>query len=296
MGKEVEDYVDDLVVKSKTRGSHQGVLRQVPAVRVKDEPKEMCIQSLIRQVSGLSGLAAMVSVFTHLLKKGKPYIWSQECQESYRRVQQLITKLPTMRAPIPGLPLKLYLATTNTAVGALLAQDGHDGEESTIYYVSRQLREAEARYPKTELLCLALVYVAQRLRHYFLAHKLQLIVRSDRVRYLLTRPVLSGRLARWLLQLSEFDITCATPKAMKGQAVIDMLALFPEIKESTLSEEVLGKLLEMVATVIEEEPWTLYFDGSSTSKGGGAGVVLINPDGQATALSFKLDFPYTNKY
>ncbi|CAL2247648.1 unnamed protein product [Prunus armeniaca] len=73
-----------------------------------------------------------------------------------------------------------------------------------------------------------------------------------------------------------------------------MLALFPEIEESTLSKEVLGELPEMVAAVIEEEPWTLYFDGSSTSKGGGAGVVLINPDGHATALSFKLDFPCTN--
>ncbi|CAL9024801.1 unnamed protein product [Prunus brigantina] len=287
MGKEVEDYVDDLVVKFKTRESHQGVLRRVPAVRVKDESKEMRIRGLIWQVFGLSGLAAMMSVFTPLLKKGKPYIWSQECQ-------QLITKLPTMRAPIPGLPLKLYLAATNAAVGALLAQDGHDGEENPIYYVSRQLRGAEARYPKTELLCLALVYVAQRLRHYFLAHKLQLIVKSDPVRYLLTRPVLSGRLARWLLQLSEFDIICTTPKAIKGQAVIDMLALFPEVEGSTLSKEVLGELPEMVATVTEEEPWTLYFDGSSTSKVGGVGVVLINPNGQATALSFKLDFPCTN--
>ncbi|CAL8163311.1 unnamed protein product [Prunus armeniaca] len=121
-----------------------------------------------------------------------------------------------MRAPIPGLPLKLYLAATNTAVGALLAQDDHGGEENPIYYVSRQLRGAETRYPKTELLCLALVYAAQRLRHYFLAHKLQLIVKYDPVRYLLTRPVLSGRLACWLLQLSEFYITCTTPKAIKG--------------------------------------------------------------------------------
>ncbi|BFG30001.1 hypothetical protein CerSpe_162750 [Prunus speciosa] len=199
-----------------------------------------------------------------------------------------------MRAPIPGLPLKLYFAATNTAVGALLAQDDHEGEESPIYYVSRQLRGAETRYPKTELLCLALVYAAQRLRHYFLAHKLQLVVKSDPVRYLLTRPVLSGRLARWLQQLSEFDITCMTPKAIKGQAVIDMLALCPEVEESTLSEEVLGELPEVVAVVTEEEPWTLYFDGSSMSKGGGAGVVLINPEGQATALLFKLNFPCTN--
>ncbi|CAL8992411.1 unnamed protein product [Prunus brigantina] len=341
MGKEVEDYVDDLVVKSRTRGSHQEVLRRVlercrlyglkmnpkkcafgvssgkflgfqvhqRGIDVDSEktkaicslappksPKEL--KSFMGRLSYIRrfipGLAVMMSVFTPLLKKGKPYIWSQECQEAYQQVQQLITKLPTMRAPVPGLPLKLYLAATNAAVGALLAQDGHDGEESPIYYVSRQLRGAEARYPKTELLCLALVYAAQRLRHYFLAHKLQLIVKSDPVRYLLTRPVLSGRLARWLLQLSEFDITCATPKAIKGQAVIDMLALFPEVEGSPLSEEVLGELPEMVATVTKEEPWTLYFDGSSTSKGGGAGVVLINPNGQATTLSFKLDFPCTN--
>ncbi|CAL2247455.1 unnamed protein product [Prunus armeniaca] len=73
-----------------------------------------------------------------------------------------------------------------------------------------------------------------------------------------------------------------------------MLALFPEVEESTLSKEVLGELPKMVAIVTEEESWTLYFDGSSTSKGGGAGVVLINPNGQATALSFKLEFPSTN--
>ncbi|KAI5338935.1 hypothetical protein L3X38_018207 [Prunus dulcis] len=175
---------------------------------------------------------------------------------------------------------------------ALLAQDGHDGG-NPIYYVSRQLRGAETRYAKTELLCLALVYAGQRLRHYFLAHKLQLIGKSDPVTYLLTRPVLSGRLARWLLQLSEFQIVCVTPKAIKGQAVIDMLALFPEADGSALSKEVLGELPEVVATATEEEPWTLYFDGSCTTSGGGAGVVLINPEGQATALSFKLDFPCT---
>ncbi|CAL9011506.1 unnamed protein product [Prunus brigantina] len=50
----------------------------------------------------------------------------------------------------------------------------------------------------------------------------------------------------------------------------------------------------MVAIATEEEPWTLYFDGSSTLKGGGAGVVLVNPEGQAMTLSFKLNFPCTN--
>ncbi|KAI5337975.1 hypothetical protein L3X38_017246 [Prunus dulcis] len=341
MRKEVEDYVDDLVVKSETRLGHQEVLRRVlercrlyglkmnpkkcafgvssgkflgfqvhqrgidvdpektralKSLSPPKNPKEL--KSFMGRLSYIRrfipGLAAMMSTFTPLLKKGQPYIWSKECQEAYQQVQQLIARLPTMRAPTPGFPLKLYLAATDTAVGALLAQDSREGEESPIYYVSRQLKGAETRYPKAELLCLALVYAAQRLRHYFLAHKLQLVVKSDPVRYLLTRPVLSGRLARWLLQLSEFDIVCTTPKAIRGQAVIDMLALFPEVEESTLSKEVLGELPEVVATVVEEAPWTLYFDGSSTTNGGGAGVVIINPEGKTSALSFKLDFPCTN--
>ncbi|CAL2248224.1 unnamed protein product [Prunus armeniaca] len=246
MGKEVEDYVDDLVVKSKTKESHREVLGRVLErcwlYRLKMKPKKCAfgvssdkflgfqvhqrgihvdpektkainslapprnskeLKSFMRRLSYIRhfihGLAATMSVFTPLLKKGKPYEWSKRCQEAYKQVQQIITKLPTLRALIPGLPLKLYLAATNTAVGALLTQNDHGGEENPIYYVSRQLRGVETRYPKTELLCLALVYAAQRLRHYFLSHKLRLVVKSAPVRYLLTRPVLSGRLARWLL-------------------------------------------------------------------------------------------------
>ncbi|KAL6188762.1 hypothetical protein ACLB2K_040153 [Fragaria x ananassa] len=44
MGKEIEDYVDDLVVKSKTRGEHWSILRKVlkrcRAYRVKMNPKK----------------------------------------------------------------------------------------------------------------------------------------------------------------------------------------------------------------------------------------------------------------
>ncbi|KAK9921977.1 hypothetical protein M0R45_030466 [Rubus argutus] len=55
----------------------------------------------------------------------------------------------------------------------------------------------------------------------------------------------------------------------------------------------------MVGMLIDNEleskqPWTLFFDGSATSNGGGAGVVLTDPTGNTKALSFKLRFPCTN--
>ncbi|XP_024156336.1 uncharacterized protein LOC112164363 [Rosa chinensis] len=242
----------------------------------------------------IPGLAAVTQAFTPLLKKANKFTWNAECKEAYLKVQQLITKLPTMKAPTPGVPLKVYLASTNAVVGALLAQDGEAGEEFPIYNVSKLLRGAETRYPKAERLCLALVYVAQRLRHYFLAHKLQLMVKTDLVRYLLTKPVLSGRLARGLLQLSEFDIVCTTPRAIMGQAVIDMITLFPEEEGFDVSHDILRELLGMTAVVEEEEPWTLHFDESAMANGGGARVVLVDPKGHAKPLSFKLNFSCTN--
>ncbi|CAL2229589.1 unnamed protein product [Prunus armeniaca] len=34
----------------------------------------------------IPGLAATMSIFTPLLKKGKPYKWSKECQEAYQQL------------------------------------------------------------------------------------------------------------------------------------------------------------------------------------------------------------------
>ena len=38
----------------------------------------------------------------------------------------------------------------------------------------------------------------------------------------------------------------------------------------------------------------MKFDGSSTTQSGGVGVVLYHEEDKAVALSFKLEFPYSN--
>ena len=42
------------------------------------------------------------------------------------------------------------------------------------------------------------------------------------------------------------------------------------------------------------EQWVMKFDGSSTAQSGGVGVVLYHKEDEAIALSFKLEFPYSN--
>ena len=44
-----------------------------------------------------------------------------------------MTRLPTVCEPIPGKSLKLYLATNDEAIGALIAQDDQEGIEQLVY-------------------------------------------------------------------------------------------------------------------------------------------------------------------
>ena len=55
-------------------------------------------------------------------------------------------------------------------------------------------------------------------------YSILLVSRLDPLRYLFDRPVLTGRLMRWLVLLTEFDIQYVTQKSVKGSVVADHLA------------------------------------------------------------------------
>jgi ribonuclease HI len=341
MHREIEDYVNDIVVKSKTREDHFGISKKVfercrlyklkmnslkcafgvsagkflgflvhqrgidvdPArasaiATMKPPTTHKELKSFLGKLSYIRrfipGLAAVTSAFAPLLKKGAPFHWSTECQEAFEKVQDIMTKLPTVCAPILGKPLQLYLASNSQAIGDLIAEENDNGVKQPIYYVSRTLKDAESRYSGAERSCLALIYASQRLRHYFLAHKVQLMTKSHPIRSLLQRPVLSGKLAQWLLQLSQYEIIVETPTAIKSQAIADLLAQFPGEDNSFISDEVPGEINEVFLASLANSVWTLKFDGSSTATSARADIVLYKDDGEAVTKSFKFDFPCSN--
>jgi len=54
-----------------------------------------------------------------------------------------------------------------------------------------------------------------------------LVSKMDIVKYIFEKPVLTGRIARWQVLFSEFDIVYVTQKAVKGSALADYLAQQP---------------------------------------------------------------------
>ncbi|XP_070023418.1 uncharacterized protein [Nicotiana sylvestris] len=129
------------------------------------------------------------------------------------------------------------------------------------------------------------------LKHYFQAHIVHLISKANPIKFVMSKPVLSDRLARWYLQFQQFEILDTLQKAVKGQALADFLADHPIPDDWELTDE----LLEEDVMVVEvQPPWKMYFDGAAHRGGAGAGIVFVTPQGEVLPYSFTLIQLFSN--
>ena len=75
-----------------------------------------------------------------------------------------------------------------------------------------------------EKTCLGLVWATKKLRHYTLSHTVNIFSKMDPIKYIFEKPILNGRVSRWTMMLSEFELKYAPLKAIKGKIVADLLA------------------------------------------------------------------------
>jgi hypothetical protein len=255
----------------------------------------------IRQMRGLQGrlqsirrfisqLADKSQPFTKTLHKGVTYQWNKECDDGFTQIKQYLANPPILMPPIHGKPLILYISATDTSLGILLAQEDQQKRERAIYYISRTLVSYETKYSTIEKACLAVVFASQKLRHYMLAHTTHLIAKIDPLKYLLSKATLTGRLAKWVMILSEFDIKYVERKAIKGQAIADQLAETPLIDHQPLHVEFPDESIFLLT----RRSWTMFFDGSFTQQGSGAGILFITPQRYSLPKAYKMLFPCTN--
>jgi hypothetical protein len=73
-----------------------------------------------------------------------------------------------MKAPMVGIPFRLYITVEDAVIGAILTQV-MEGKEHIITYLSWHLIDAEMRYSFIKKLCLSLFYACSKLRHYLLS-------------------------------------------------------------------------------------------------------------------------------
>ena len=104
-----------------------------------------------------------------------------------------------------------------------------------MYYASRALRGTEERYLPMEKLTFALVMVAHKLKLYFQAHTVIVLIDKP-LRRAISNPKAIGRLALWAIKLSEFDIQYRPRIAIKGQVIVDFIAEFTNEEDKGADE------------------------------------------------------------
>ncbi|XP_042519149.1 uncharacterized protein LOC122092913 [Macadamia integrifolia] len=243
----------------------------------------------------ISQLTAICEPIFKLLKKDQPKRWNPQCKLAFDRINSYLVNPPILIPPTPGRPLLLYLSVLETSMGSMVAQHGPDGHiEQAIYYLSKNFTDYETRYTTLEKTCAAWVWATRRLRHYMLTYSVFLVARMDPIKYLFEKPVLTSKLARWLLLLAEFDIVYVTQKSIKGSVIVEHLSAHPVVDTRPLNDIFSDE--DVVSVEVENEVgiWQMFFDGAANHKGCGAGVLLITPEGLNMPMAYRLDFECTN--
>ena len=137
-----------------------------------------------------------------------------EVRRSIFSIEDIFELPPILVSPMEGELLTLYIAVSDFSTSVVLVRD-KDRVQHSVYYCSRAMRGAEERYPRMEKLILALVTAARKLRPYFQAHTIE-VPTEYWMKQVLHKPEISGRLMKWAIELSEFDIRYMLKTVIKG--------------------------------------------------------------------------------
>jgi hypothetical protein len=203
-------------------------------------------------------------------------------QYTFDDIKKYLSSPLVMKAPMVGIPFRLYIAAEDAVIGVVLMQVT-EGKEHIITYLSWRLIDAETRYSFIEKLCLSLFYACSKLRHYLLASTCVVACQADVIKHMLQQLILSGRIGKWAYALIEYNLAYEPLKSMKGQVIADFIVGHSIDQNSDES-----------CNLVSIHLWKLFFDGSTYREGQVVGVVLVSPKGASFEQSVHLEYFCTN--
>ncbi|XP_071691283.1 uncharacterized protein [Rutidosis leptorrhynchoides] len=213
--------------------------------------------------------------------------WTEEAEQAFVDMKAHIANLPTLTSPKPGETLYLYLATSKECISVVLVAE-REKVQVPIYFVSRVLQGVEANYPELKKLTLALVHTARKLQRYLQAHPI-IVLTNKQIRQVLMKPEKLGRVAKWAIELGEHDIDFQARHSIRAQVLADFIAETTETNEESDTT-----FAQIITPPVEIKEWKLFTDRASSSAGSGAGLMLINPEGQEFTYALHFEFNTTN--
>lgn len=157
-----------------------------------------------------------------LTKKGTPFLWTSECQESFQALRGKLSHRPVTAFPDFNQPFRVYTDASNTGLGAILAQV-QGGKERIILSASRSLTSGEKNYATTQKECLAIFWAVTSFRHFLLCQPFEIYTDHYSLKWLRTMKTSNSMLHRWAATLEEYQYTIIH-KPGKQQTHVDALS------------------------------------------------------------------------
>lgn len=139
-------------------------------------------------------------------QKGQPFVWGDDQEQAFNDIKSAFTKPPMLALPNSDGRFILDTDASDYAIGAELSQE-QDGVERVIAFGSYGLSSEQLNYCTTRKELLAIVRFTRQFRHHLLGRPF--LVRTDHssLTWLLRFKHPQGQLARWLEELSQYDMT-----------------------------------------------------------------------------------------
>ena len=190
IGRNVQAYVDDMVVTSQVKDQHVANLEElfttIAKYRLKlnpekcvfgveagnswdrGEPREVRCNPRDEEPDLSEGGAEVDTLCLDLYqsKEEKQVHLDQGVRGGTPQAEGILGQSPVLCKPQLGTPLRLYFTVTERTISLVLMQE-QDQVQKPIYFVSKVLQGPEVRYQALEKAALAMVFSARRLHHYF---------------------------------------------------------------------------------------------------------------------------------
>uniref|UniRef100_A0A8R1I9D7 RNA-directed DNA polymerase n=1 Tax=Caenorhabditis japonica TaxID=281687 RepID=A0A8R1I9D7_CAEJA len=153
--------------------------------------------------------SSIAEPLTRLNKKDEKFTWGPEQEKAFNDLRQAIIEKPVLRFPDYEKPFHIFTDASSIGLGAALMQteDADEKQYRPIAYASRTLASTETRWPAIQVEMLAIIFALRHFRPYICLSRIILHTDHRPLRYLLSKNKVNDNLARWLIELQQYDIT-----------------------------------------------------------------------------------------
>ncbi|CAB4408573.1 unnamed protein product [Rhizophagus irregularis] len=153
----------------------------------------------------IKDFAKIAKPLHNLTKKDTEFEWKEEQQVAFDILRTKLIEKPILVYPDFDKEFMLITDGSKIGLGAVLAQMNEDNKEIVVAYASRSTVGAEKNYPPTELECLAVFWGIKHFQKYLVGRKFIVITDHAALKGLTDGKEQTGRRARWVMKLQQFD-------------------------------------------------------------------------------------------